>query len=100
VLLSGGIQNAGKGYNRLFVYDIDSDDLSLDQVLEEMPLSFGRPWAMSHRGVLYGLENPHNSPVKAVAIQTNVRPANSPWPFGIPTRSGSGNDNRGWIDVQ
>ncbi|MGM0556884.1 MAG: hypothetical protein ACQEVA_10945 [Myxococcota bacterium] len=100
VFLAAGIRNSGKGYNRFFVYNIESEELSLEQVLDEMPLSFDRPWAMSHRGVLYGLRDGNTSTVKAVAIQTNLRPASSPWPFGIPTQYGAGNDNRGWVDAQ
>jgi hypothetical protein len=100
VLLAAGIRNSGKGYNRLFIYDVESEELALEQVLEEMPLSFDRPWAMSHRGVLYGVLDSNTSTVSAVAIQTTVRPASSPWPLGIPTQNGSGNDNRGWVNVQ
>jgi hypothetical protein len=84
----------------LFIYDVESEELALEQVLEEMPLSFDRPWAMSHRGVLYGVLDSNTSTVSAVAIQTTVRPASSPWPLGIPTQNGSGNDNRGWVNVQ
>jgi hypothetical protein len=100
VLTHVGLRNDGSIDNYFYVFDIESEELALNQVVEGGGITFGSPWAMSHRGVLYGLVDPHDSPVRAIAIQTNVRPANSPWPFRIPTRSGSGNDNRGWIDVQ
>ncbi|MGM0558948.1 MAG: hypothetical protein ACQEVA_21365 [Myxococcota bacterium] len=81
-----------------YVYDIPTGELTLDQIVEGRGISFNRAWAMSRRGVIYGAQAPHiSSTVSAVAIQTNVRPAKSPWPFGLPTRPRAGNDNRGWL---
>ena len=98
-LVLGRILTTPRNTQRFYVYDVDADEISSRLQFTSNVFTLNTGWAMSARGVIYWTHRRGSSDVRISALQTEFRPAESPWPFGIPTEPATGNDNRGWIDV-